>query len=152
MLGGDSNYNRNYLYATRKSIVHLHFTGWVQSGILVSERKQQNQRRCYRSQQSNQRYWIAFPMSYTKYIRTLQRREKTMVKKHNVDLLNTGSMSSPGHLLTVWLCTVESKQVLYFMKQSLQPWHTSGVHWNKEIFQYNHYDRININYCRTAWN
>lgn len=29
-------------------------------------------------------------MSYTKY--TLQPREKTMVKKHNVDSLNTGSM------------------------------------------------------------
>lgn len=49
-------------------------------------------------------------MSYTKYTRTLQPREETMVKKHNVGLLNTGSMEMSWPFIDN-VITVESKQV-----------------------------------------
>lgn len=63
------------------------------------------------------------------YTQTLQPREETLVKKQNVDLLNTGSMEQFWSFIdNTLLGTVESKQALHLMRQSFQPWCVSGVH------------------------
>jgi len=65
-------------------------------------------------------------MSYTKYTGTLQPREQTKVKKHNVDMLNTGSMESWPFIDNV-IMYYRKQTSTHLTMQSLQPWCMSGV-------------------------